>query len=240
MLQILNLNTLIERNYPKELTKLMVKVGVKEMPLLIRRFLFEQKYPEATPEEHECIPHDFIPARSISTSISIKVFHSAISIYHAPSDPLGVHGMRREIIRATPMWRNGCPRYDTVFISTNPSLHGFRGLHVARVRLFFSFTLYGKLYPCALVHWFEKTKDEPDEENGMWVVEPDLYPNGEPVTAVIHIDSIVRAAHLMPVYTVDGTAIDLPSHLKHTDTLDYFKAFYVNKYIDHHAHEFAF
>ena len=32
----------------------------------------------------------------------------------------------------------------------------------------------------------------------------------------------------------------IPKCLKHTNTLDVFTAFYVNKYTDHHAHKIAF
>lgn len=41
---------------------------------------------------------------------------------------------------------------------------------VARVRLFFSFRFCGKFYPCALVHWYSRIGDSPDEDTGMWRV----------------------------------------------------------------------
>ncbi|TFK60106.1 hypothetical protein BDN72DRAFT_779830 [Pluteus cervinus] len=70
----------------------------------------------------------------------------------------------------------------------------------------------------------------------MWMVEPDFDGNGLLVEDVIHIDSILRCAHLMPIAGQER----VPSYLSHTDTLDAFQAFYVNKYIDHHAFEIAF
>ena len=45
-----------------------------------------------------------------------------------------------------------------------------RGLDVARVQLFFSFSHDGIEYPCALVHWFSREGDLPSVNTGMWVV----------------------------------------------------------------------
>ncbi|KAF8805514.1 hypothetical protein BYT27DRAFT_7104339, partial [Phlegmacium glaucopus] len=56
------------------------------------------------------------------------------------------------------------------------------------------------------------------------------------VTSVVHIDSILRAAHLIGVYSSEF----IPQTLTHSQSLHAFKLFYVNKYIDHHAHEIAF
>lgn len=50
-------------------------------------------------------------------------------------------------------------------------------------------------------------------------------------------DSIVRAAHLMPVFGSGFT----PKHLTPALSLTtIFRGWYVNKYIDHHAFEIAF
>ena len=45
-----------------------------------------------------------------------------------------------------------------------------------------------------------------------------------------------RSAHLIGVA---GSQL-LPKHFTYHDTLDAFQLFYVNKYVDHHAHEIAF
>ena len=70
----------------------------------------------------------------------------------------------------------------------------------------------------------------------MWVVEPDVLGNGEAFTLIIHLNMIIRASHLIPVFG--------PQHvsktLSFTDTLDAFFSFYVNKYVNHHAFEIAF
>ncbi|KAM6489268.1 hypothetical protein JOM56_015169, partial [Amanita muscaria] len=44
--------------------------------------------------------------------------------------------------------------------------------------------------------------------------------------------TLVRAAHLLPVFGDDGFA---PEGLEPEETLDYFDIFYINRYIDHHG-----
>ena len=56
------------------------------------------------------------------------------------------------------------------------------------------------------------------------------------MTSVIHIDSILRAAHIIGV----SGPQPLPTDFTYGDSLDAFEMFYVNKYVDHHAHEIAF
>ncbi|KAJ6618416.1 hypothetical protein B0H10DRAFT_1795315, partial [Mycena sp. CBHHK59/15] len=102
------------------------------------------------------------------------VFHSAIATFYSPSDPSGIRGMRRERIRSTPSWRKTGPRRDCVFLVEDQNADGFRGMSVARVRLFFSFQHDGVDYPCALVEWFKKIGRGPDSETGMWMVEPEV------------------------------------------------------------------
>ena len=108
------------------------------------------------------------------------------------------------------------------------------GLLVARVLLFFSFTLNNELHQCALVHWFSVSGERPDPDNGMWVVMPDYFGHARSLS-VIHIDSIFRAAHLLPIFD----ATPLPQTLNYTKTLDSFCGFYVNKYIDYHIYKTA-
>jgi len=144
--------------------------------------------------------------------------------------------MRRERMRAVKSWRKGPSRYDTIFVNTDPSVEGMKGLDIARVRLFFSFSHDGIEYPCALVHWFSRVGDLPDDHTGMWIVEPDILDDGENLTAIIHLDTVVRASHLIPVFGSQRVS----RTLSFTDTLDTYTSFYVNKYVDHHAFEIAF
>ena len=70
----------------------------------------------------------------------------------------------------------------------------------------------------------------------MWIVQPDFDADGQWELEVIHLNCILCGAHLIPVYGHDR----LPMDIRHTDSLNIFQAYYVNKYIDHHAFEVAF
>ncbi|KIJ58526.1 hypothetical protein HYDPIDRAFT_119445 [Hydnomerulius pinastri MD-312] len=145
--------------------------------------------------------------------------------------------MHRQVIHATPSWRNGPARYDCVFVENGGEEEaGFRGLLVARARMFFSCLHEGRRYSCALVDWFLPIDNEPDDETGLWVVCPEVDHAGEWVQSVISLDSIVRGAHLMPMFGGDF----LPCDFHFSESLDSFNAYYVNKYIDHHTHTLAF
>jgi hypothetical protein len=166
----------------------------------------------------------------------ISIFHSAVATFFAPSDISGIRGMRRERIRSTPVWRATVPRRDCVFVVENQDKSGFRGMSVVRVKLFFSFLYEGEEYPCALVEWFKKIGRSPEEQTGMWVVKPESDDYGRRLTSVIHVDTILRGAHLLPVY---GKQF-LPLRFHYSWSLDSFEFFFVNKYADHHANEIAF
>ena len=105
---------------------------------------------------------------------------------------------------------------------------------VPRVLAFFSFRQNGKHFPCAVIHWFNQIGDAPDSDTGMWTVQPSFTVN-QLHFAVIHIDAIFRAAHLIPVY---GSTPLYPL-IKFHHVFDVFTLFYVNKYADHHAFEIA-
>lgn len=201
---------------------------------LIRKFLFYQQNPTSTTT----------PALSLCPTTEvvekISVFHSATAVFCAPSGMSGTGGLYRETIRCTPRWQTGpivAPRRDCVILNTGSDVPGMRGLEVARVHLFFSFEVGSDLFSCALVHHFCKSFDDPDPDNGMWVVEPDLDSNGYRVMSIVHVDSIVRAAHFLPVFKGDAA---IPREVNFSHTLSIFTAFYVNKYIDYHAFETVF
>ncbi|KAG6862601.1 hypothetical protein C0991_011293, partial [Blastosporella zonata] len=201
------------------------------LPSLISRYLYQHEHPDFD-GILDNVPIQDCPA----PAGKIRIYPSAVATFFAPSDKSGVHGMFRERIRAVSSWRGGSERRDCVFITHDETLPGFRGLHVARVCLFFALTQANTTHRCALVTWFSAVGDEPDEETGMWVVEPDLDREGERVMGVVHIDSILRGAHLI------GRAGEehLPNDLTADDSLNAFRQFYVNKYIDHHAYEIAY
>ena len=144
--------------------------------------------------------------------------------------------MHKQRIRSTPSWRRGPPRHDCIFIEKDPELDGMRGLHVAQVLLFLSFSSRSTPYPCALVQWFVIVGDAPCSDTGMWMVKPEMEDDGTQVTSIIHVDTIIRGAHLIGVYG----ELFLPRDFSHFDSLTAFQACYVNKFIDYHANEIAF
>ncbi|KIJ58890.1 hypothetical protein HYDPIDRAFT_101805 [Hydnomerulius pinastri MD-312] len=146
--------------------------------------------------------------------------------------------MHTEYIRLTPLWRNEGARLDCVFVGTNADNAedtGMRAYDIACILAFFSFTYQGVVYSCAVIRWFNKIHDAPDEDTGMWMVRPAFLPNHSQHIAIIHIDSIYRAAHLVPIFSSSYISRDLKPH----HCYDAFQAFYVNKYTDHHTFEIA-
>ncbi|KAF9643505.1 hypothetical protein BDM02DRAFT_3222474, partial [Thelephora ganbajun] len=104
------------------------------------------------------------------------------------------------------------------------------------VYLFFRFSHNGVDYPCALVHWYS-TSSEPDASTGMWVVHPESTCRGARHMGVIHLDSIVHGAHLLPKFPSDAP---IYREINYMNALDVYTSFYVNKFVDHHTFEIAF
>ena len=171
---------------------------------------------------------------------TVSVYLAATATFRAPSNPSGPGEMYREVIRSTPFWPRGDipgPRRDCVFVDMGHSENlGMKGLLVARVYLFFKFSYDNVEYPCALVRWYS-TSDEPDPSTGYWVVQPEFTPRGLRNASVIHIGSIVRGAHLLPVFPSDAPVY---REINYMNVLDLYSRFYVNKFVDPHAFEIAF
>ncbi|KAH7917560.1 hypothetical protein BV22DRAFT_1108549 [Leucogyrophana mollusca] len=214
-----------QRGYPKALDSLAAHINEPMLPILTHQFLFDQLHPN----EDDAMGND----PSITSPIS--VFHSAAATFFAPSDVSGTRGMRREIIRSTPKWRRKYPRHDCALIVEGEE-PGMRGMVIGRVKLLFSFVHDTVVYPCALVDRFSRVGRQPDVVTGMWKVKPEVNRQGKRVQSVIHLDVILRSAHLIPVFG-DGT---LPPDFHFSYSLDAFRSFYVNKYADHHSHKVLF
>ncbi|KAG1888514.1 hypothetical protein F4604DRAFT_2023854 [Suillus subluteus] len=221
----------LQRKRARTIAALAIELSIPHLSNLLRHFLFGQLNPN-----DPCDPSEVPLAYCPHFDDKISVFNSACSRFFAPSDLSGIGGMRHEYIRACPIWRNEHPRFDCVFVNMNADLDGMRGMSIARVLTFFSFTYKQELYSCAVVQWFDTIGDLPNEDTGMWVVQPAHNNNNTPHISVIHIDSIYRTAHLIPVY---GTRV-IPAQHHHHQTYDIFDRFYVNKYADHHSFEIAF
>ncbi|KAG0706319.1 hypothetical protein DFH29DRAFT_980397 [Suillus ampliporus] len=215
------------KKHSQSVPTLADELNIPNMTDLVQQFLVEQLYPDNNAAEApfmECLRYEG----------RIRIFNSAVSTFFTPSDLSGIGGMKREHIRASPKWRSGYARKDCVFVITDPDAQGMRGMDIAQVLTFFSFRLRGRYYPRAVVRWFNRVGDAPDDETGMWMVKPSSIGNCRHF-AVIHIDSIFRSAHLIPVYGTEA----LPSTIKSHHVLDVFTLFYVNRYADHHASEIA-
>jgi len=224
------------REYPTSLTELGLKIGQHNLLNLTRHFLFYQLNPTSTIEPDQLI----LPMCPMVWDSKVSVYHSATATFRAPSNPSGPGGMYREVIRSTPFWSRGDipgPRRDCVFVDVGNSENiGVKGLLVARVYLFFRFSHEGADYSCALVRWYT-TSDEPDPSTGLWIVQPEFTRQGACHMGVIHIDTIVRGAHLLPVFPSDAPVY---REINYMNVLDVYSSFYVNKHIDHHAFEIAY
>ncbi|KAG1717847.1 uncharacterized protein EDB91DRAFT_1241042 [Suillus paluster] len=220
-----------ERKHARNVLALAKELELPCFPDLIHQFLFEQTHRPDDDQDPAEIPLAGCPR----FAGKISVFNSASSRFYTPSDISGIGGMRVEHIRACPLWRNEAPRNDCIFVNTGSSTEGMRGLEVARVRAFFSFKYSGENFPCAIVRWFDVIGDSPDEDTGMWMVCPAYSTNHAPLHSIIHVDTIYRAAHLIPIY---GRHF-LPPNVNLHVSYDSFWAYYVNKFIDHHAFEIA-
>jgi hypothetical protein len=125
-----------------------------------------------------------------------------------------------------------------VFVNTDPTPGlGMRGMAIARVLRFLKIkTVTNAEYDCALVQWWTVLGKEPDDITGMWLAEPHIEDDG-PLMDIVHLDCIIRGAHLLPAF---GSSWITPAGFHFAKTLDAFKAYYINKYADHHSFTIAF
>ncbi|KAI0040568.1 hypothetical protein FA95DRAFT_1611699 [Auriscalpium vulgare] len=196
----------------------------------LRRFLFDQLHRDVGVTADDVDP-DAWP--DVYGGNRVSIYPSASSTFYAPSEASGTGGMHREIIRSVPRWFNNSERRDTVLIQSGDEDERMAGMVVGRVLRFISFKHDDVQYPCAVINWFLPADAAPDPIFGLWKVVPEKGADGRRTIAIVHIDCIVRACHLMPVYGESR----VPHTFRFTDTLTAFRAFYVNRYIDYHAHE---
>ncbi|PBK81654.1 hypothetical protein ARMGADRAFT_1048787 [Armillaria gallica] len=208
-----------ERAYPRSLERLAIYTHHPELPSLTCRFLYDQLRATTDPPSEAIFLEDCLEIMS-----HVYVYHSTITSFYAPSDISG----------STPSWHR-CPRRDCAFVVENDTAKGFDSMSVVRILLLFSFTHEDITYPCALVRWFKQHGRHPDKKTGLWVVKPKTV-HGNPVISIVHLDTIFHGTHLLPVYGSHPV-----SHkFDYAYTLDCFRAFYVNKYADHHTNEIIF
>ena len=111
-----------------------------------------------------------------------------------------------------------------------------KGLLVVCVYLFFRFLHSSIDYSCMLIHWYS-TNSEPDPGTGLWIVQLEFIHRGICHMGIIHLDSIVHGAYLLPKFPSDAPVYQ---EINYTNILDIYTSFYVNKFIDHHAFKIAF
>ena len=167
----------------------------------------------------------------------VRLHSGASSIFFAPSDPCGIHGLRQEQIRSTWTWQGGAPRQDTVLVNTGEGGNTclpMSGYVVAWVLFFFSFNYAGDNFPVALLWWYTLSDDSGcrDRATGMWLIERE-YRNGGPHLAVVSVGAIFRAVHLLPFFGRER----VKRGITHDNSLDKYGMFYVNRYVDHQVFE---
>lgn len=213
----------IELGYPQNLEKLAGHVSQPKLPLAFHQFLFILDHPDQpSPSAIDDCPQ---------FQGEIKVYHSAVASFYAPSDCCGVGGMCCEQIRSTPSF-HGHPCHNTVLIILDDTKPGMEGREIGQV-LFFSFSYCCKSYSCVLINWYIYD-DEPDANTGMWTVQLECDQRGTPTVQVVQLETIAYGAHLLPIYGKKRVPDDFSYH----NTLDSFNFFFLNHFIDHHAHEF--
>ncbi|KAG1908200.1 uncharacterized protein F5891DRAFT_1124059 [Suillus fuscotomentosus] len=194
-------------------------LSVPLLPTLICLFLYNQIHMDDHHSSADVLLRDYP-----SYMGAIKVFNSAAVTFIAPSDPSGITGMRREHLCAVPSWHNGPGHFDCAFVNTDDRQDRILSMDVVWIFCFFSFTFTNSCtYSCTLVQWIYWITEEQDKATGMYMVAPSFDEDGSPNMSIIHIDSIVRGAHLLLIF---GTQF-VP------------QGFYINRFIDHHSFELA-
>ncbi|KAI6094447.1 hypothetical protein EDD16DRAFT_1503146 [Pisolithus croceorrhizus] len=207
----------------RTMTELAAELNLQHLPTILEEFLLQQL------DAYDNCDSDLPEWPTYGNKIT--VVNAAAALFYAPSDISGIGGMRREYIRSCHSWQNGAPRYDCAFVNTDSGLKGMYGLDIVRILAFFSFVSQSKRYPCAVVRWFDRVGDKPDTDTGMWIVRPAFTAQRRPSIGIIHVDTLYRAAHLIPLYATRPVSRNLKPH----HSYDSFTAFYINKFIDHHA-----
>ena len=219
---------ILEQGYLHSLESLANHINQPQFPEALQRFLYDQIHSNSNISSAD-IDIEQCP----NFTSRIYVYHSAITHFFAPSDLCGTSGMYCEHIRSNPNWCGKYAHHNTMFILTGSEMDVMQGMTIGHALLFFSFMFRDEYFPCALIHWLIPD-NVPDDDIGMWVVQPEFAGNRCHTLSVIHLDSVARAAHLLPVYSSSF----VPEDFDFSDSLDSFCAYFINNCIDHHSHKF--
>lgn len=113
---------------------------------------------------------------------------------------------------------------------------GFHGLLIGQVLSFIKLRHEGVEYPAVIISSFEVIGSCPCELTNMWKVHHDLDTHGQQQLKMVHLDAILHGAHLIGI----ASSNFVPKEVNHTNALDAFKTFYINKFVDYHTHEITF
>ena len=213
----------------KSVTALAEDLHVPALHDLLRCFLQAQIYPDVD-EPGVDVPLEHCPW--ISQAAQIAIHHSARATFYSSSE-LDLPGrMHSEMIWCSPHWYGLAPCRDTVLVQIGPEDDILHGMAVGRVRALLSSSHGLVHYDCALLEWFNVVAPHPDAVTGMWVLEPERHGNHRAID-LVHVDSIIRACHLIPVFGEEEVDPDITF----ANSLDAYACFYLNPYIDYHMHE---
>ncbi|KIJ65729.1 hypothetical protein HYDPIDRAFT_167325 [Hydnomerulius pinastri MD-312] len=101
--------------YVRKPAVLAAELGQPQLLELVRRFLYDQLYPDDELAGADLPLEDCPVFRG-----RISVYHSASAVFYAPSELAGPGGMHREMIRSNPAWLQEYPRFDTVLVQNGP------------------------------------------------------------------------------------------------------------------------
>ncbi|RXW12910.1 hypothetical protein EST38_g12944 [Candolleomyces aberdarensis] len=136
------------KQYPKSIRELAQHIHEPDLLELARRFLFDQLHPRPAHSDSGSdvdTEDDQDPGSQLRSAAAdvhldecpsiagpVRVYHSAIATFYAPSDDSGLRGMRRERIRSVPAWRKQGERRDCALVVVDESEPGFKGVAVIR------------------------------------------------------------------------------------------------------------
>ncbi|KAI6138254.1 hypothetical protein BKA82DRAFT_148744 [Pisolithus tinctorius] len=121
---------ILEHKRTRTVGTLAAELCLPQLPNILHHFLYSQLFPTDDLDDialNECPPYDG----------SMCVYNSLCSTFFALSNLCGLYGMCHEYIHSCPMWRNEGPRFNCVFVVTNPEAEGMCGLDIAHILCFF-------------------------------------------------------------------------------------------------------
>jgi hypothetical protein len=207
--------------------QLGIELAAPHLTTMVRCFLHDQLYGA---DYNGKIPLEDCP----TNHGNITLHHSARSVFYAPNKLSGIAGMHQQMIHSNPSFR-GRRCFDTVLVKITDA-NRFMGMSLACVMVLLVVRHKHVSYECCLVEWYCQLLDERDPVTGLWIVEPKLNSQGECSTDIIHIECILWPCHLIGVCGDKNLSCNFSDS---SVVLDVFHAFYVNHYIDYHAHQYT-